>query len=468
MITKRERYLSRAMIFTQVGLTIGLFLFIESLFPLLAFSLKEHIFLLAELVVIWSVLFAKFHLGVVFRDNSLFNMVRGYAATIFFGCTIFLIELKFIPFVRPIPYSLKFLLLFAITDLVILVSFKVLFYHIMHYMRRKGYNCRKVIFIADSEAIPVIDLFKGAKDWGYTIDTVISSDSDIMDKYDKVLSVQSQEELKDYFTKNPIDDVFYCLPVEDSRYDLDLLIKQIEEIGISLHIMQPEFLSDIEYKSKNNVPVFEKGFVSHNIAQHGYLSIKIKDIFDIIISSLALLMLSPLMFLIALLIWLEDRGPVLFKQERIGLNGRRFICLKFRSMVMNAEDMILQLQDLNESDGPTFKIENDPRITKIGRLIRKTSLDELPQFYNVIKGEMSVVGPRPPLLKEVQQYKRAQLRRLSMKPGLTCIWQVWGRNEVSFEEWMRMDLEYIDKWSIWLDIKIIFATIGVVLKANGR
>jgi len=130
--------------------------------------------------------------------------------------------------------------------------------------------------------------------------------------------------------------------------------------------------------------------------------------------------------------------------------------------------MITQLKELNESDGPTFKIEKDPRVTKIGRFIRKTSIDELPQFLNVIKGEMSVVGPRPPLLREVKQYERSQLRRLSMKPGITCKWQVWGRNKVSFKEWMSMDLDYIDHWSLLVDLKIIIATVGVVFKANGR
>jgi lipopolysaccharide/colanic/teichoic acid biosynthesis glycosyltransferase len=137
-------------------------------------------------------------------------------------------------------------------------------------------------------------------------------------------------------------------------------------------------------------------------------------------------------------------------------------------MVINAEELITDLMDKNESDGPTFKIENDPRITKIGKILRQTSLDELPQFYNVLKGEMSVVGPRPPLLREVQQYERSQLRRLSMKPGITCIWQVWGRNKVSFKKWMSMDLDYIDNWSLALDFKIMIATVGVIIKANGQ
>ena len=189
---------------------------------------------------------------------------------------------------------------------------------------------------------------------------------------------------------------------------------------------------------------------------------------DIFLSALIIVILMPLLLLIALLIRLEDKGPVFFKQERVGMNGRRFVCFKFRTMIVNAEQLLDELKDRNESDGPTFKIENDPRITKIGRILRKTSLDELPQFYNVIKGEMSIVGPRPPLLREVKQYERSQLRRLSMKPGITCIWQVSGRNSVSFKEWMRMDLEYIDNWSLWLDIKIMLKTVGVVLKANGQ
>lgn len=198
------------------------------------------------------------------------------------------------------------------------------------------------------------------------------------------------------------------------------------------------------------------------------MCLKVKDMFDLVFSSFVVIVLFPLFAIIALLIKVNDGGPVFFKQERIGLNGRRFICYKFRSMVVDAEALLDSLQDKNESDGPTFKIEKDPRITKIGRILRKTSLDELPQFLNVIKGEMSVVGPRPPLLKEVKLYERCQLRRLSMKPGITCIWQVKGRNKVSFEEWMQMDLEYIDKWSLWEDTKLILGTVGVIFKMSGR
>ena len=158
----------------------------------------------------------------------------------------------------------------------------------------------------------------------------------------------------------------------------------------------------------------------------------------------------------------------MFKQMRIGRNGRRFKCYKFRSMVINAEELKAKLMAQNEADGPVFKIDKDPRVTKVGHIIRKLSLDELPQFLNVLRGEMSIVGPRPPLKSEVLQYERSQLRRLSMKPGITGSWQVWGRHTVTFEEWMKMDLDYIDNWSIWLDLRIMFATVGVMLKATGR
>jgi lipopolysaccharide/colanic/teichoic acid biosynthesis glycosyltransferase len=174
------------------------------------------------------------------------------------------------------------------------------------------------------------------------------------------------------------------------------------------------------------------------------------------------------MFLIATLIKLEDGGPVLFRQERVGKNGRRFTCYKFRSMVVDAEARKKELLKMNEADGPVFKINNDPRMTRIGSYIRKLSFDELPQFFNVFKGDMSIVGPRPPLLSEVMKYSRPQIRRLSMKPGITGSWQVWGRHTVTFKEWMKMDLDYIDNWSINMDLKIMVATVGVVLKANGR
>jgi lipopolysaccharide/colanic/teichoic acid biosynthesis glycosyltransferase len=174
-----------------------------------------------------------------------------------------------------------------------------------------------------------------------------------------------------------------------------------------------------------------------------------------------------LLLLIILGIKLTSPGPVLFKQERCGLNGRRFKLLKFRTMVNNAEEIKSRVEHLNEMSGPVLKVRNDPRITPLGRLLRKFSLDEFPQFINVLKGDMSIVGPRPPIPDEVEKYEYIQRRRLSVKPGITCLWQVNGRNKIDFSEWVKLDLEYIDNWSFALDMKIILKTIPAVLKGTG-
>ena len=192
-----------------------------------------------------------------------------------------------------------------------------------------------------------------------------------------------------------------------------------------------------------------------------------KRVIDIAASGLALLALAPLFSVVALAIKLQDRGPVLFVQERSGLHGRPFPMLKFRTMVVDAEKRLAALQADNEMSGPVFKIKHDPRITAMGRLLRKTSIDELPQLYNVLRGDMSLVGPRPPIPAEVAKYARWQRRRLSMKPGITCIWQVSGRNNIDFETWMRLDLQYIDNWSLGLDLSLLLRTLPVVLRGTG-
>jgi exopolysaccharide biosynthesis polyprenyl glycosylphosphotransferase len=412
-------------------------------------------------------LFTQFRLGIIYRINSFFSMIRGYLVTISFGTILIFSELELIPVMRHIGYSKKYLLLFAGLNLLVLILFKVIFYITMKFLRRKGYNTRHVVILADSNSLPFVDSFIQSKDWGYYVSAIISPDSNLCTRYPETQVIKEHEMIKKYITKNPIDDIFYCLSIDDPNYNLEQLVKESDEIGVSLHIMQSDYFHKLKDESKHSGE-FDYSFVTLSAVPQNYIGMKIKEMFDFFFSVAALVVFTPLIFLIAVLIKLEDGGPILFKQERIGLNGRRFTCYKFRSMVINAEQLIGKLEALNESDGPTFKIENDPRITRIGRIIRKTSMDELPQFYNVIKGEMSVVGPRPPLLKEVRQYERSQLRRLSMKPGITCQWQVWGRNQVTFKEWMMMDLDYIDRWSLWLDFKIIFATVGVVFKASGR
>jgi lipopolysaccharide/colanic/teichoic acid biosynthesis glycosyltransferase len=192
-------------------------------------------------------------------------------------------------------------------------------------------------------------------------------------------------------------------------------------------------------------------------------------IIDILASFFILLIWSPVIIFIALAIKISSKGPVIFKQKRVGLRGRIFEIYKFRTMVIDAENQRVHLEQLNEMDGPVFKIKNDPRVTKVGKILRKTGMDEIPQFFNVLNGDMSLVGPRPPLPDEVSKYERWQLRRLSMRPGITCIWQIApNRNNISFNEWMKLDLQYIDSWSLKLDLILLFKTVQTVLRGSGE
>ena len=188
-----------------------------------------------------------------------------------------------------------------------------------------------------------------------------------------------------------------------------------------------------------------------------------KRVIDIVGSLCGIILLSPIFLIVAILIKLEDpKGKIFFSQERNRTYPKTFKMYKFRSMVHNAEELLKDLMDRNEQTGPVFKINDDPRITKVGKFIRKTSIDELPQLFNVLKGDMSLVGPRPPIPHEVEQYNSYQMQRLAVKPGLTCIWQVSGRNNIGFDEWVEMDIEYIKTRNLWLDIKLIFKTVGVL------
>ena len=183
---------------------------------------------------------------------------------------------------------------------------------------------------------------------------------------------------------------------------------------------------------------------------------------DVICSIIGLISLSPIFLIVSILIRLESKGEIIFKQKRVGLNGEEFEIYKFRSMVANAEEFKEKLAEENEMSGPMFKMRDDPRITKVGKFIRKTSIDELPQLINVVKGEMSLVGPRPSLPKEVAEFEEWMNERLLVKPGLTCYWQVSGRNNIDFEDWMKLDIKYVRERNFWLDIKLILKTILVL------
>ncbi len=246
---------------------------------------------------------------------------------------------------------------------------------------------------------------------------------------------------------------------------LEALFLSLEEQGIVTRLVVnflPRSLSGLSFDELGGLPL-----LTFSTAPHDELVLFVRRSVELVLATALLLILSPVLLAIAIAIKLDSPGAVLFRQLRCGLHGRPFTFLKFRSMRVDAEAMKKQLAPYNEMDGPAFKMTNDPRVTPLGRFLRRTSLDELPQLWNIIRGDMSVVGPRPAVLDEVRQYEPWQRRRLSMKPGLTCLWQVNGRNELTFDEWMRLDLEYIDNWSLWLDVKIALKTIPAVFLGRG-
>jgi exopolysaccharide biosynthesis polyprenyl glycosylphosphotransferase len=274
----------------------------------------------------------------------------------------------------------------------------------------------------------------------------------------------SLAELHDVLARHAVAQVFATGRAVEPHV-LRVLADACEEVGVTLS-MDANFLglrtSHAEVQDYNGWSV-----LSFASTPSDGDALVVKRVIDVAGAVLALLLASPVLLLVALAVKLEDGGPVFFVQQRSGLFGRTFPMLKFRSMCVDAEARRAGLEARNEAAGPVFKMEDDPRITRVGRFIRRTSLDEFPQFWNVLRGDMSLVGPRPPLPSEVALYERWQMRRLSMKPGITCIWQVSGRSNLDFETWMRLDLLYIDTWSLFLDLKLLLRTIPAVISGYG-
>lgn len=274
------------------------------------------------------------------------------------------------------------------------------------------------------------------------------------------------QDLEKFLRERVVDEVYFASSAREHHAEVQTAIRVCEKLGV------PFALPACPYRltrAKQLAPAGEiaDGYTHFLTMQFKPFQWAMKRLFDILASGAALVVLSPLLLAAAVLVKLTSRGPVLYKQERVGLHGRTFHMLKFRSMVVNAEEMKAKLLAQNEQSGPVFKMKHDPRVTAVGRFMRKHSIDELPQLVNVLRGDMSIVGPRPPIASEVARYEGWQRRRLCMRPGLTCVWQVSGRNEISFEEWMLLDMRYIDHWSLAADFGLIWRTVPVVLTGRG-
>ena len=466
MIKEREPILEKLSIVFQAVLTIGCFyaaiwIIQEFIKPIESNNNQYNIisFIIAPL---WILILDQSNLGHIGRFKMYSTLFVEYLTAIIIGnvllySTIVILDLDLV--------SRLVLGIFALLNLIVLYSFKFVLSAIMKFFRRQGMNTRQILIIADKDSDYFIDRLIQATDWGYRIWAIMSDDEYILKKYKNHCTILPYEhELSAIIDEKAIDEVIYCKTFFDQN-EIQLFIYECAEVGVVFR-MQSQLLSCVKMQSTmsflNQMP-----FLTFRNTPDNYLALKIKIFFDFTISLLFLIVISPFMLLIAFLIKL-DGGPVFFLQKRMGLYGRHFMCLKFRTMVVNAEKMQASLMDMNEQEGPVFKIKNDPRVTKIGRFLRKTSLDEFPQFINVLKGDMAIVGPRPPIPSEVKQYKRWQNRRLSMKPGITCIWQVSGRNNIPFEQWMKLDMQYIDTWSLKLDLIILLKTVKVVFSGDGQ
>jgi exopolysaccharide biosynthesis polyprenyl glycosylphosphotransferase len=271
--------------------------------------------------------------------------------------------------------------------------------------------------------------------------------------------------LEDIVANSQVDAIFCAVEPEDVPRSWALM-ETAEKMGVRVFVMPNLYDPQVARVS----PAYVEGLPAllYRSDPESQAPLLFKSILDKVGSIVGIMLSAPVMILTAAVIKLDSRGPVLFKQVRSGLNGKPFVLYKFRTMCSDAEIKKNTLMTRNEMSGPVFKIKRDPRVTRIGKFLRKFSVDELPQLFNVLRGEMSLVGPRPPLPQEVSRFEPWQHRKLSVRPGLTCLWQVNGRNNVDFEDWMRMDLQYIDNWSLWLDAKILARTVPAVIKGTGQ
>ena len=271
--------------------------------------------------------------------------------------------------------------------------------------------------------------------------------------------------LGDVIANSQVDAIFCAVEPEDVPRSWELL-QTADRMGVRVFVMPNLYdpqVARVRPAYINGLPA-----LVYRSDPESHVPLLVKSLLDKAGALLGIMLAAPVMLLTAMVVKLDSRGPILFKQMRAGMNGRPFLLYKFRTMCSDAEAKKKSLWSRNEMSGPVFKIKEDPRVTRVGKFLRKFSIDELPQLFNVLKGEMSLVGPRPPLPGEVSHFEPWQHRKLSVRPGLTCLWQVNGRNNVDFEEWMRMDLQYIDNWSLWLDAKILAKTIPAVVSGTGR
>ncbi|MFH0931067.1 MAG: sugar transferase [Candidatus Zixiibacteriota bacterium] len=426
----------------------------------------ENIFvqkLLLFILPVWSFFFLTDKTAYKYRQTSLVQIFKNLLSPYLKSFTLFILLLYISNSLSQSWGIIAFFFGFGLLFLSFLRGGVKLFLKIRN---SNGNHLKYILLIGTgSLARDFIQKVKENKDWRVKIIGLLDWEES---KKGKLISgikvIGSLADLPQIIKNSHLDYIVYAVP----KKFLNLIgesLKICEKMGVTTCISADYF--PVESAKQKLFTLEDKPFILNTPAPRKEEMILAKELIDKALSFILIILLSPLFLITALLVKLSSKGPVLFKQQRVGLNGRKFTLYKFRTMVENAEQLQKTLLDKNEMDGPVFKIKEDPRITKLGKFLRKTSLDELPQLFNVLLGDMSLVGPRPPLPEEVSQYDLWHRKRLCVKPGLTCLWQINGRNKINFEKWMKLDLEYIDNWSLFLDFKILLKTIPAVLFGSG-
>jgi exopolysaccharide biosynthesis polyprenyl glycosylphosphotransferase len=434
-------------------------------FPTGLFPIREYLKIYPLVLVIWSVLLFTYHSYHSHRTIMLTKEALTTIRVVIVGNLV----LATIAYLMPLrQLSRSWFVLFGVLSAILLVAEKVVLRLAARWVRSKGLNYRTIVIVGTGRrAIELARLITEHKYWGYKILGFVSDGHRLPNGWGRYRVFGNVPDLKSLIEGGigePIDEIVFAV----TRKKLDEM-KQIfllcEEMGVRARVAMNFFqnrVARIEIEELEGIP-----FLTFTTTPSNESQLALKRLLDIAVSALLLLMAAPLILLVALAIKLTSPGSVLFKQTRIGLNGRIFILYKFRTMIADAHARREEVSHLNEMTGPVFKAKDDPRVTFVGRFLRRFSLDEIPQLWNVFRGDMSLVGPRPPIPEEVASYHRWHRRRLSMKPGLTCLWQISGRNNVDFDRWMQLDLQYIDNWSPSLDLKILLRTIPAVLSGRG-
>ena len=441
------------------------------LFPAELYPLSRYLMLLPLALAIWGLLLLyskryRSHRTVSLPEEAIEILRVSLGGAVIFVLTLYVTRMDESVLGND-RVSRAWALLFAFVACLFLLVEKLALRLTARWARSRGYNYRTVLIVgANTAAIEIAHAISRHPYWGFRVLGFVQPVNGKPTPSDKLPypALGTLDDMPKLLDELVVDDVIFAV----ARRDLDRmedLFLALEEQGIRTRFALnffPHTHAKAELDELDGLPI-----LTFTTTPNSLLQLVFKRVLDITISILLMMIGLPLILLIAIAIRLSSPGAVLYQQIRCGLNGRSFTLYKFRTMFDGAELRQEELLGKNEMDGPVFKIKKDPRVTRLGRLLRKFSLDELPQLWNVLRGDMSLVGPRPPIPSEVARYQRWQRRRLSMRPGLTCLWQISGRNQLDFERWIELDLEYIDSWSPGLDFKILMKTIPAVLSGRG-